>query len=256
MSYEFVQVVTPFGIDLRPIKKYQMRIDSFLNTLIGDYLEDLNIPIFVRKGIKYIAKKDLDIRLEINKTTSGNRHKFLKENGFYSYPIENVSRKEYGARKKSPLQMDFTSYGRALILLSVDDAIIFIAHGQSTNEKLETIKKLLKELSKYKNLSKQERKLRLKDCWRNILHLDEIAYEFIITSNCKKWDAYEKLWDTEIWSSGKIELYRYLHLKGIKLLNYNDCRLHHEEYDFKHIFSKADFIHKDKHKKGRLNNER
>jgi len=213
--------------------------------------------------LKYIARKDIEDLLDIDKSTASRRHKILTEDKLYLHPSEKVSRKEYEAKKQSCMGINFDKGGRPLILLSVDDAIMFISYGQSDIKKLETIKKLLRELNKYKNIAKNERKLRLLDCWRNIKHYDDIAYEWLLNKQNEEKiplyhkdpdvrSAYRLLWDTEIWRVGKSELYRYLHLKGTKLPFYKNTRIHHEIYIWKHLFTKAEIIHKRDHKSGHI----
>lgn len=146
--------------------------------------------------------------------------------------------------------------GSTMILISVDDAIIFASYGHSKLKNLQTIKKLVGELRKYRNISKMERKSRMKDCWRFLLNLDAIAYEWVVTKReaekISTWQAYELLWGTEIWLLGKKELYRYMSLGGSKMAPFNQYRLHHEAYDFKHLFTQSELIPKDSHGKGTI----
>lgn len=251
------------GIDLRPIITVQKEISDFIDYFIGDYIEDLHIPIFKMNGIKYVARKDIENHLKIAASTSSERDNILRENELYWYPPETIPYKEYMKRKMGSVGTKSLVGGSPIILLSVDDAIIFVSYGQSDLKKLDTIKKLVGELRKYKNLAKNERKIRHSDCWRNILHYDDLAYVWIINKmneekipfydpDPKIRSAYRLLWDTDNWRIGKLELYRYLQLKGVKLPFFNECRLHHEDLIKKHLFSKGEIIHKNKHEQGRI----
>ncbi len=253
------------GIELRPIVKVQKEILDYIDYFIGDYIEELDIPIFNIKGIKYIARRDISLHPDVNISDSNasKRDKILRENDLYWHDRETIPYKEY--KKRERIFPGGKSIGGAhtIILLSVDDAIVFISYGQSDLKKLNTIKKIVRELKKYKNIAINGRKLRLEDCWRNILHYDDLAYVWIINKmneekipfynpDPKIRTAYRLLWDDDIWRIGKIELYRYLHLKGVKLPFFNECRLHHEELIKKHLFSKGEIIHKNEHKQGRI----
>ena len=254
----YIQVVTATGIELIPIvkTKNQVKLDTFLNNLIGDTIEDLDIPVFIKNGIKYIARKDLEEYLGIDRRSSSYRDLKIRRLGLYFHPPETIKYEEYKARKRCPMRLDNGKTAPSLVLLSVDDAIIFVSYGQSNTKKLETIKKLIKELNKYRNISVNERKARLEDCWRFLLHYDDLAYNWIIETKEREkislFKAYKLLWDAEIWRLGKEELYRYYHLKRMELPFYNESRLHHEQYIYKHLFTTGEIIPNKGHKRGRI----
>ncbi len=83
------------------------------------------------------------MNIGIKQNTASDRHKILRENELYWYPPETIPYKEYMKRKMGSVGTESLVGGSPIILLSVDDAIIFVSYGQSNMKKLHTIKKLV-----------------------------------------------------------------------------------------------------------------
>lgn len=255
---EFVQVTIEGGdTKLAPKKQgRQLNLDDFTKHIFNLYVGlsvpgfEQRIPVIIEDHIKYTFLKALYDIEGLSHNAASTRIKNMGIRGEFINPLKECS---YDDVRRSPQVSKYWTFekkrGRPYILISLQDAIIYMSHAKSV-KKAKIIKKALEEL---------DLRLKVIDKLKSYFILEFKYFDTEFYSYCYKlgpetvYAQYEKLWGTPQWK--RMRRMRYFYDKfvlGMNLPALGKLTFHHPGYTFEkhwhHIASSGYWTFN--HKKG------
>lgn len=235
---EFVQVtIEGDDIKMAPKKKdKQLSLDDFTKHIFNLYVGlrvpgfEQRIPVIIEDHIKYTFLKSLYDIEGLSQNAASTRIKNMGVRDEFINPLKECS---YDDVRRSPQVSKYLilekKRGSPYILISLQDAIIYMSHAKSV-QKAKIIKKALEELDLRLKIIEQ-----LKSYF--ILEFEYFDTEFY--SYCYKlgpekvYVQYEKLWGSSQWK--RMRRMRYFYDKfvlGMNLPALDKLTFHHPDYTF------------------------
>ncbi|MBA7492072.1 hypothetical protein ES702_02621 [subsurface metagenome] len=253
---EFVQEITPNGVNLKPkIKSKQKSLMDFFDTLIEHVGEielspELKLYFYEIDKEQYCLLSQLRKLEKISQQASNLRYWNIRDENNFIYPHKTVSRTEIWRFLPQQVKLVMKKGGEPFILLTISDTIIYLSRARTPQTPI--IKKALIELEKAKRKQyKQLEKFLIKELEIS----DQEIYSKVIDEKGKLvWSKYESIWGTSLWRSAHRHRFELAKIKKeIPFIwKFEDTVLHHPKgyRDPHHLFSDSIITLKKKHKKG------
>ena len=210
------------------IINYRLLSERLIDEPLVEIIEEFNIPVIRIPGknykIRYLALVAMRKALKIDdKKIFSYPQKIIS----WIHPRETLSKREYNTQVQRETQFTFAPQGRALILVSLADAVQILTVIQKDKARAKLIKKLIIKIEELQEQLIKKDKEEIKFLRHQLRQFDDICYKYIKEHGKDKYAGYKMLWEEIEWQMVIDIIKRIREILGLPVPPRNHAGLHH-----------------------------